>query len=205
MKITEAQKKAYIKYNSSDKKKALDKRYRENNKQSCKDSSARYRAKNKIKIAERESVRNQTTEGKLNIKLHNQKRIKSGKYNEWYNQKYANDLNFRIKSTLRARQHQALSDKKYNRTMANIGCTVAFFKAHIEKQFKEGMSWDNWGTVWQIDHIKPCASFNLTVEKEQKKCFHYLNQQPLWSLDNNLKKDNYKPNEQHEALLNSII
>lgn len=34
------------------------------------------------------------------------------------------------------------------------------------------------------DHIKPCVSFDLTREEEQKKCFHYLNLQPLWAKEN---------------------
>ena len=48
------------------------------------------------------------------------------------------------------------------------------------------MSWENYGE-WHIDHIKPCASFALSIEEEQHKCFHYSNLQPLWSIDN-LKK-----------------
>lgn len=37
---------------------------------------------------------------------------------------------------------------------------------------------------WHIDHIKPCASFDLTDPEEQKECFHYTNLQPLWAKDN---------------------
>ena len=48
------------------------------------------------------------------------------------------------------------------------------------------MSWDNQGE-WHIDHIIPCASFDLTNEEEQEKCFHYTNLQPLWAIDNMVK------------------
>ena len=44
---------------------------------------------------------------------------------------------------------------------------------------------------WHIDHIKPCAKFELTNKEEQLKCFHYTNLQPLWALDNIKKGDNY--------------
>ena len=50
------------------------------------------------------------------------------------------------------------------------------------------MNWDNYGQ-WHIDHIRPCASFNLLDPIEQKICFHYTNLQPLWAEDN-LKKSN---------------
>ena len=50
------------------------------------------------------------------------------------------------------------------------------------------MSWSNRGE-WHIDHIIPCSSFNLLDEKEQEKCFHYTNLQPLWAAEN-LSKSN---------------
>jgi len=51
------------------------------------------------------------------------------------------------------------------------------------------MKWSNYGgrTGWQIDHIIPCAKFDLTDVKEQQKCFHYLNLRPLWGKDNQNK------------------
>ena len=56
------------------------------------------------------------------------------------------------------------------------------------------MTWDNYGrSGWVIDHIRPCASFNLSKSSEQKKCFHYSNLQPLWEEDNLVKSDKYNP------------
>ena len=54
---------------------------------------------------------------------------------------------------------------------------------HLEKSFKPGMTRKNHGK-WHIDHIKPCASFDLTKPEEQAKCFHYTNLQPLWASEN---------------------
>jgi hypothetical protein len=48
------------------------------------------------------------------------------------------------------------------------------------------MSWENHGE-WHIDHIRPCAAFDLTLAAEQKVCFHYSNLQPLWA-EENMKK-----------------
>lgn len=54
------------------------------------------------------------------------------------------------------------------------------------------MTWDNHGVGaghWNLDHIFPCAMFDLTQKCEQQKCFHYTNLQPLWSKDNLEKSD----------------
>ena len=48
------------------------------------------------------------------------------------------------------------------------------------------MNWENYG-VWHIDHIIPCARFDLSDPGQQKICFHYTNLQPMWGEDN-LKK-----------------
>ena len=53
----------------------------------------------------------------------------------------------------------------------------------MTKHKTEGMSWENHGD-WHVDHIRPCCSYDLTIEEEQKKCFHYTNLQPLWAEEN---------------------
>jgi hypothetical protein len=79
---------------------------------------------------------------------------------------------------------------KNQRTIDLIGCTMEFLRNHLESSFTEGMTWDNYGfRGWHVDHIMPCASFDLTKEEEQRKCFHYTNLQPLWWLDNIKKSD----------------
>ena len=74
------------------------------------------------------------------------------------------------------------------KTMDLIGCSIEELKNHIEVQFREGMSWDNYGrSGWVIDHIKPCAAFKLLLESEQIKCFHWSNLRPLWESENGSK------------------
>ena len=64
-----------------------------------------------------------------------------------------------------------------------VGMSSIEFKANLEKQFKDGMSWENYGyRGWHIDHIIPISSANN--EEELIKLCHYTNLQPLWAVDN---------------------
>jgi hypothetical protein len=92
---------------------------------------------------------------------------------------------------LRSRLKEALQGGlKADTTMRLLGCTAEEFKKHIESQFVEGQHWEN-RDEWHIDHIRPCASFDLLLESEQRKCFHYTNLQPLWAIDNMKKGARY--------------
>jgi len=62
-----------------------------------------------------------------------------------------------------------------------LGYTREQLRQHLESQFQEGMDWDNFGTGWHIDHIKPVSSFKL---EEFKECWSLDNLQPLWAKDN---------------------
>ena len=96
------------------------------------------------------------------------------------------DHAFKLVRNLRARLRQALKGTcKSARTLELLGCTVEELRAHLEAQFKPGMTWENQGRYgWHIDHIKPCASFDLTDLEQQRACFHYTNLQPLWAAEN---------------------
>jgi len=106
---------------------------------------------------------------------------------KYQKKRFREDLNFRILKYLRTRLYQALKGKdKSARTLELLGCSVEYLKKRLESKFVEGMSWDNYGK-WHVDHIRPCASFDLTKPSEQRKCFHYTNLQPLWAEENRAK------------------
>jgi len=101
------------------------------------------------------------------------------------------DVSFRLIRRLRNRVYYALKDfRKDCTTIELLGCSVERFKSHLESQFQNGMTWKNYGQ-WHVDHIRPCASFDLSDAIQLKKCFHYSNTQPLWAKDNIKKKDSY--------------
>lgn len=95
----------------------------------------------------------------------------------------------RIRLNLGTRLYLAV-EKKHGNTMELTGCSKDDLYSHLESKFTEGMTWENYGK-WHIDHIKPCASYNLTDIEEQKKCFHWTNLQPLWAIDNMRKGAKY--------------
>jgi hypothetical protein len=103
---------------------------------------------------------------------------------KYQNEHLKQDFSFKLAHYLRSRLWSALKGKvKFLSAPKLLGCTIEQLKERLESQFKQGMSWSNYGK-WHIDHIKPCASFNLSKPEEQKICFNYRNLQPLWAEDN---------------------
>lgn len=84
----------------------------------------------------------------------------------------------RIKSALKS---QSIS--KSHSSYEYVGCTGKELYQYLEERFQPGMTWENQGS-WHIDHIRPCASFDLSDIEQQKQCFHHSNLQPLWAADN---------------------
>ena len=74
--------------------------------------------------------------------------------------------------------------KKNNKTFQIVGCSPTELKEHLEKQFINGMNWDNQGK-WHIDHIIPLSS--AKTEQDIYKLCYYTNLQPLWA-EENMKK-----------------
>ena len=99
---------------------------------------------------------------------------------------YRHSTNAKLKASLRSRLYAFVKGKNKKSSFEYVGCSIGELKKHLSFQFTEGMSWENYGD-WHIDHIKPCASFDLSIEEEKHKCFNYSNLQPLWAKDN-LKK-----------------
>ena len=101
------------------------------------------------------------------------------------------DMFFKIKGNLSGRLSDLINKRNLStNTFELIGCNRETFLSHIEKQFTEGMTWENYGLKgWHIDHITPLSSFDLIIESEVKKACHYTNLQPLWWYDN-LEKGN---------------
>ena len=112
-------------------------------------------------------------------------------YLKGYRKEYRKRTHVKIARYQRKRIRKLLKEagtRKSHRTLKYIGCTTKELMSYLESKFQEGMTWENYGFEgWHIDHIRPCASFDLTDPEQQKQCFHYTNLQPLWA-EENMKK-----------------
>ena len=142
--------------------------------------------KKQYKLKNREYIRKQSCEyakrPEIRERIRNQIR-----------QKLKNDPLFILKSRLRTRFYQYVKRglaKKQVKTSELIGCDWKYLKNHLQRRFKKGMSWQNFGE-WHIDHIKPMAHFNLLNVKEQYECCNYKNLKPMWATDNLSKGARY--------------
>jgi len=119
------------------------------------------------------------------------------KVNEYRRNRFKTDIPFKLLYNLRHRCQQAITKGyKSASTIELLGASIDVVKQHLESLFKEEMTWDNYGfgkRNWHIDHIRPCASFDLTDPVQQKQCFNYKNLQPLWQEENLSKNDTWIP------------
>lgn len=180
-------------YKDKEKQKEYFKKYRGKNKKKIKEQKKKDYEENKEKIKQRskkwcEDNREASNKYHREYRKENREKLRQQR-NQRHKIRYQEDINYRLLSNLRRRLWTVLKGRnKSESTMKLLGCTIEELREHIEKQFTDGMCWNNQGMYgWHIDHIKPCASFDLTDPKQQLECFHYTNLQPLWAEDN-LKK-----------------
>lgn len=121
---------------------------------------------------------------------------KTEKYKKWrrlYSVKRSKmDPAFRVDHGMRTLVCRGLRNKKAGRSWENlVGYTTQDLIIHLEKQFDEHMTWDNYGPYWHVDHIIPKSSFHYKTAEEEsfKKCWALDNLQPMEKMEN-LKKSN---------------
>jgi len=187
-KVKEGKKKYYK--NNLEKVKEKNKKYRENNPDKVKEGIKKWAENNSEKVKEKNKKWVENNPDKVKERKKKWKENNPEYFNKYTNNRRKNDVNFKILANLRTRLNHALKGKnKSESTKKLLGCSIEFLKTYLENQFDENMTWENYGSYWEIDHIIPCSSFNFSNETEQKRCFNWLNLQPL-STQENLKKSN---------------
>jgi hypothetical protein len=165
-KCKECVKKYDKKYNNKNLNKI--KQYYVNNKEKINNQSKQFYLENKENHIS--NCKQWQEKNKDKVKKHNKNfRLKN---KIWFSIK--NSINCRIWGSLKNKSKKHLKTEQY------LGCTIEEYKQYLEQHFKPEMNWENHGIIWEIDHIKPCSSFDLTDIEQQKQCFHYINTQPLF-------------------------
>lgn len=113
---------------------------------------------------------------------------------------------FRLKKIIRCRVYGAIKQstnarpRMPQRTTEMLGCSIQEMKNHLQKQFKSGMTWDNHGTHWHVDHIVPLSQFDFTNPIQSALATHYTNLQPMWAQENLMKSDRITQTHQLQFL-----
>jgi len=137
-------------------------------------SDAKYREKNRLRTAK------WATENPKKRKAQLKRRY----------EKVKDDKEFKMKRGLRNSMRNIKPGFKNSATEEMLACTIEHCCNHLESQFTEGMTWNNMGKGgWHIDHIIPCAFFDLSKPSHQKVCFNWQNLQPMWESENCSKQD----------------
>ena len=103
--------------------------------------------------------------------------------------KKLSDIQDRINRNMRSAVTRYIKEKKKGRRWVNlVGYALKELCEHLEKQFREGMNWNNYGD-WHIDHIIPISKFHFSSFQDEgfKKAWALNNLQPLWA-DENMRK-----------------
>jgi hypothetical protein len=175
------------------------KEWLDNNKEHKKQKDKEYRVKNYNKYKENQRLWIQNNLEK--VKLYNRERNKKNYHDMKTNPERKEEfIKYKIKKNTGRRIRELLKTTKPKTTLDYVGCTLEDFKHHLENKFQDNMNWENYGSLWHIDHIIPCNAFNLLDEKQVKACFHYKNLQPLWATENIIKSDKYNKEDYDKYL-----
>lgn len=189
------------KYNTEEErleaKRKTRKKYRESNKDKVHHQIKKWKEENKDKVSKYYKEYTLSDEQKANRKVYMKEYLKT--YKHKVKERRKNDPLFRVTCNCRSLIGGAIKrmgyDKK-SKTEEILGCSFKEFKTHIESQWEDWMSWDNYGKYngelkygWDIDHIIPTSS--AINETEVIKLNNFNNLQPLCSkVNRDIKKDN---------------
>lgn len=174
------------------------KEYRQKNKERLKKWNKEYYQKNKESIIKRSTeYREENKEKRKKYREENKEKINEQR-REYYRKRRGTDALFKIKERIAGLIRKSIKRDGYTKktnTYTILGCSYEDFKEHIESQFEDWMSWDNYGIYngkekcgWDFDHIVPVSS--AQCEEDVYKLNHYSNIQPLCSyINRDVKRD----------------
>jgi hypothetical protein len=172
------------------------KAHNEANKEAIKERSNAYYEANKETIKERNSSYYQKNKERLKVKarLHRQQPEVKRQDNLRRRNKRLNDPNYRLALNVSNAVRKAIKKQgttKGGSTFSALPYTPLDLVEHLEKQFDEKMTWDNYGSYWDVDHIYPQSllPYDSLEHPNFQKCWALDNLQPL-EKNANIRKSN---------------
>ena len=198
------------KYRAENKEKLLaqERNYREKNKAYIREKNKNYYANNKEYYAQKAKQWREQNAEKLSQQKKEYRKTSKNLIREYsrsyYKQRIQTDEIFRLKERIRGRLRSVVyrNNSRSGHAVRDLGCSVRQLKQHIESQFCDGMTWENAGTYWHVDHIFPLAAANLQDRTEFLAVNNWRNLQPLAAKENLTKGDTVTPAAQ--ALFDSL-
>lgn len=171
-------------------------RHRNNYKENGgKERAEKYRKEHKEEIKIRTDKWVQNNKDKVKIIKDRYKEKNQEKINEnakILQRKYRENTLYRLKCNIsRAFSRYFNKEKPTLKYLKYFDYNLKDLYNHLEKQFKNGMTWGNYGTIWHIDHIIPQSWFDFSNIEEIKKCWSLDNLQPLLISENCRKGNRY--------------
>lgn len=180
-------------YNKNNPNLEYHKKYREDNREEISEKRKEYYKNNKDKIKKYQfDNREHLNSKKKEYRDANKDYFNSIK-REYIKNKKINDPLYKLTCSIRSLITQSFKGqftKKSKRTIEILGCDFETFKEHIENQFTDDMSWDNYASYWQLDHKTPISWSKC--EEDVYKLNHYTNFQPLFWKENISKGNRWK-------------
>lgn len=129
---------------------------------------------------------------RVKVRILEQARSEGGKarLRAYHQVKWKSDPRHRIRVCVSSQIRHSLKGTKALKSWESlVGYSVEDLRAHLERQFCRGMTWENYGSCWHIDHIVPVSAFSFTSADDEafKACWQLSNLRPLWAVEN-LKK-----------------
>ena len=187
-------------YYDNNKEKILEqqKQYYDNNKEKIIEQKKQYHENNREKIREYNKQYFKNNKEKI---IEYQKRYRENnreKMNQYRRQRYKNDPKYRLRHNISRAFREFLKGRKEKSTSEHLkdcGYSRKELMKHLEGQFDQNMTWNNYGSYWHVDHIIPQSVFEPTNEQHLKWCWSLENLRPLESSENASKNNRIIPEE----------
>ena len=171
------------------------KKYREENKELVKKQKAASYKRNQKSIKAKRSTDSYKQRAAEVMKDYRKRN--PGLWGKYSGHRYDSDENFKLAKLLRSRMRFAINNnQKKGSAVKDLGCSIEELWQHFESQFTNGMTRENLGEVWHIDHIFPLAEVDLTNRVEFLAAANWRNLQPLEVEENLRKSDQVTPEAQ---------